>query len=193
MKCVHSVSRSSNLIATKINESIVTLADDLTESTIIFDDLPDPTNGTKWIPNHYRGLRWTNISCMNQSYAVAKFPRSEYATAFISGSSSYIAFFNEEASITVENPNETFTISSVSACAAWNDDLQLTIKGYQNSREMNRHTATLLFGKLQFILLRWNNIDKITFKPSGGTAHSGSGGNAGPHVVLTQITIEAPS
>ena len=193
MKCLQSVSRSSNLIATKINESIVTLAKALTESRINFDNLPDLTSNTKWIPNHYRGLRWTNISYMNQSCAVDRYPRSGYVTAFISGSSSYIAFFNEEASITVENPNETFTISSVSACAAWNDDLQLTIKGYQNSREMNRHTATLLFGKLQFILLRWNNVDKITFKPSGGTAHSGSGRNANLHVVLTQITIGAPS
>ena len=105
------------------------------------------------------------------------------------GSSPHIAFFLEEASINAEQADKAFTLISVSACAAWNDDLKLTIKGSRNSIETSTHTATLLSGKAQLILLQWKDIDKVTFEPSGGTAHPGTGSTQGLHVVITQVTI----
>jgi len=83
-----------------------------------------------------------------------------------------------------------FTLISFTACAASKDHLHLSITGHQNSIEIDTHTTTLLFGKPQLILLNWKDIDKITFKPSGGTAHPGTGRPAGLHVVITQLTID---
>ena len=90
----------------------------------------------------------------------------------------------------IERPNETFNFVSITACAAWNDDVQLTITGYRNSKQMNTHTATLSFGKPQLILLQWKDIDKVTFKPSGGTAHPGTGVGTYSYVAITQLTID---
>jgi len=115
-------------------------------------------------------------------------PTSGYVTSFTPGGSPHIAYIAEGASISVENSGETFTLISFTACAAWNDDLQLTIAGHRNSIEINKHTTILLFGKPQLILLNWKDIDKVTFKPSGGTAHPGTGVSSGLQVVITQLT-----
>ncbi|CAF1062554.1 unnamed protein product [Rotaria sp. Silwood1] len=56
--------------------------------------------------------------------------------------------------------------------------------------KIKKHTIILLFGKPQFILLHWKDIDKITFESSGGTAHPDSDNRLGSQVILTQITID---
>jgi hypothetical protein len=127
---------------------------------------------------------------MYELHVVKNFPKSGYVTSFMPGGSLYIAYFSEEATIKNEHPNETFMFVSLNACAAWHDDLQLTITAYRKSIQVNHRGITLLFGRPQRILLQWNDIDKITFKPSGGTPHPGVGDSMGYHVAITQITID---
>jgi hypothetical protein len=134
-------------------------------------------------------LKWTGLSYAHERFFKKECPNSGYVTAFNTGCGPHIAFFMAEASVAVERPKETFTFVSVTACAAWSDDLQLTITGHRNSTQINTHTTTLLFGQPQYIPLQWKNINKITFKPFGGTPHPGCGG-AGAHVVITQLTID---
>ncbi|CAF1258527.1 unnamed protein product [Rotaria sp. Silwood1] len=117
------------------------------------------------------------------------YPKSAYATSFMPDGSSYIAYFKDNASIDAENPNEKFTFFSITACAASNDDQQLTITGHRNDVEINTHTTTILFGKPQFILLNWKDIDNIIFNSFGGTAHPDCGASPGCQVILTQLTI----
>ncbi|CAF1460996.1 unnamed protein product [Rotaria sp. Silwood1] len=107
----------------------------------------------------------------------------------MAGGSGNIAFFEQKASVSVARPNEKFTFFSVAACAAWNDNLQLTITGHRNSIEINTHTEILLFGKPKPILLFLENLDKITLESSGGTAHPTSGGGTWTHVLVAQLTI----
>jgi surface antigen len=159
--------------------------------TITFDDLPSAVKETKWIPDKYKGFNWSKIVYMERSYATETYPESGYVTAFNPDGSSHIAFFNEEATVSVKESNETFTLVSLAACTAWNDNLHLTIIGYRNSKQVNTHTSTLLFGKPQVIVLLWKNIDEITLQPSGGTAHSeNSELESDTHCVLTQLTID---
>lgn len=130
------------------------------------------------------------MSYGEESHFKKCYPNSGYVAAFDNGCGPRIAIFKDEASIAIERPNETFNFVSVSACAAWNDDLQLTITGHRNSTQMNTHTAILLFGKPQVILLQWKNINKITFKSSGGTSHNGASPHTYSHTVITQLTID---
>ncbi len=134
-------------------------------------------------------MKWTGLSYAHERFFKKEYPKSGYAAAFIGGCGPHIAVFQDEASIAIECPNDTFTFVSVTACAAWSDDLQLTITGHRNSTQINTHTATLLFGQPQHIPLQWKNINQITFKPFGGTPHPGCGG-AGTHAVITQLTID---
>jgi hypothetical protein len=145
------------------------------------------------MPSTFRGLNWTGISYGNKSFFKEKYPKSGYITAFNTGCSPHLGYFLEKASITIERPNETFAFVSITACAAWNDDLKLTITGYRNSIQTNTHTTTLIFGQPQVILLQWKNIDKITFQSSGGTANPGTGAGVQMQVVITQLTIDVPS
>ena len=92
---------------------------------------------------------------MHESDWRQKYPASGYVTAFIPGGSPHIAYFDEDASIEVERPNETFTLISITVCAAWNDNLQFSITGCRDAVQTNTHTATLLFGRPQLILLQW--------------------------------------
>ncbi|CAF1335258.1 unnamed protein product [Rotaria sordida] len=156
---------------------------------ITFDDLDGTLDKLSCISAEYRGLKWTGISSMHKSYAIQKYPKSGYATSFTSDGSSTIVFFKDDASIGVKNSNEKFTFVSVTACAAWADNLQVTITGCRNSIEINKHTAILLFGKPQLILLYWKDIDKIIFKSYSSSAHPDSGGSNCTHVVLSQLTI----
>ena len=141
------------------------------------------------MPISYKGLIWTKFSYMHETYAIKKYAKSGYMTSYKPGGSLQIAFFREPATINTEVTSETFTLASLTASAAWNDDLQLTITAYRHSVEINTHNITLLFGRPQRINLQWKNIDKVIFKASGGIAHPGSGQGTGPYVILTQLTI----
>jgi hypothetical protein len=167
----------------------IVLDPSLRKTRIMFEDLPSAEEKTKSVPSIYRQLKWTGISYGHELFFKTKHPKSGYATSFTPGGSPHIVYFSEEASIDVEHLNKTFTLISFTASAAWNDDLQLTITGYRNLVQINTHTTTLLFGKPQLILLNWKDIDKVTFKPFGGTAHPGSDGSKRLHVVVTQLTI----
>ena len=158
--------------------------------TINFSDLPDAAAKVKAIPTTYQGMRWTGISYMHKDYAEAKYPKSGYLGAFILEGSSHVAYFKEQGSLSVQSANSIFTLVSITACAAWNDGLELTITGHRESRQTDIHTVILLYGKPQMILLQWENIDKVVFKSDGGTPHPESGGTAtSTQVVLTQLMI----
>ena len=118
------------------------------------------------LPTIYKSLKWNNINYVHERYTKEKYASSGYVTAFIPGGSSYIAFSSSFASISVENEEEVFGILSLWACAAWNDDLKLTITGYRKSVQMHKQTSTLLRGKPSLIQLCWTDIDMIMFQPS---------------------------
>ncbi len=169
-------------------KSTIVLDPSLRKTRITFEDLPSAEEKSKIIPSNYRKLKWIEFSYGHELHWKKMRPTSGYTASFVPGGSPHIAYIVKEASVSVENSGETFTLISFTACAAWNDDLQLTIAGHRNSIEINKYTTILLFGKPQLILLNWKDIDKVTFKPSGGTAHPGTGASSGLQVVITQLT-----
>lgn len=168
---------------------IISLDPQIEKAKITFDDLPNVANDSALIPNLYHGLKWTNIYYGQEPYFKRRHPNSGYMTAFRASGSSNVAVFLKEASISAKQPNEKYNLVSFSACAAWNDHLELTVTGYRNSMQLNTCTKRLLFGKPRFILLNWKDIDSVSFKSSGGIAHPDSGGSTGLHVIITQLTI----
>lgn len=170
---------------------MITLDPSIAKSRITFHDLPNAVGDSKVIPHLYYGLKWNNIYYGQLLHLRQKNPRSGYAMAFNATDSSTVAVFMKNASITVVNPGRRFTLSSLTACAAWNDNLLLVIHGYRGSQQTNQYMTKLLFGKPQMFLLTWKDIDRITLESSGGTAHPGSGGTAEAHVIITQVTVDS--
>jgi hypothetical protein len=133
---------------------------------ITFADIPNASMEPTVLATIYRNLKWSNINYVHERYTTEKYADSGYVTAFIPGGSSYIAFSNSSASISVENEEEVFGILSLWACAAWNDDLKLIITGHRKSMQIHKQTSTLLRGKPCLIQLCWTDIDMIKFQPS---------------------------
>ncbi|CAF1233775.1 unnamed protein product [Adineta steineri] len=134
--------------------------------TITFHNLMNSYSKRGACPELYRGLKWSGFEYMYESYARMKHANSGYVYAFQSTDSSCIIFSSSHASISVDPPNEVFSVLALTACAAWIDNLQLTITGHRNSIKIKNHISALRFGKPQEIILGWTDIDMLTFESS---------------------------
>jgi hypothetical protein len=170
--------------------NLLSLDSSITQEIITFDDLPSAIENALPMPHKYKGLVWAGCSYLHELYTVKKWPKGGYATSFMPCGSLQAGYFHELATINTDLPDETFTLVSLIASAAWNDDLMLNITAYRRSVVVNNHNIVLFFGRPRRILLDWKNIDKVTLKPSGGIARPGTGQAAGCQVVLTQLTID---
>ena len=133
------------------------------------------------LPTIYRCLKWNNLNYVHERYAKEKYAGSGYATAFTLGGSPVVAFSNVSASISVEDQDEVFGVLSLWACAAWKEDLQLTITGHRRSTQIYQHTSTLLRGKPRLIQLCWSDIEVLKFQPSQKS-----------NFILTCLTVSYP-
>ena len=174
-----------------MEKRIIVLSDVLKmKRTINFSDLPSAADAEKVMPKVYQEIQWNGMNYLYKEWVKSSHPKSGYLNAFIANSSSHIAFFKHEGSLSAPSTTDAFNLVSITACAAWNDGLELTITGYRRSIQTDTHTVILLFDKPQMILLQWESIDKVIFKSSGGTVHPESGGSgSGSQVVLTQLTL----
>jgi hypothetical protein len=158
---------------------------------ITFGDIPNASMTLAALPTNYKNLKWTGFYSMHEEHAKKDYPDSGWTTVFMPDGSPYIVFSSSSASISVDNENILFGVVSLEACAAANDNLQLTITGYRKSTQVKTHTSTLLFGKPQLIQLHWTDIGMIKFQSSGGSQHPGCRHN-GSHFILNCLTISSP-
>lgn len=157
--------------------------------TITFDDLPHIAESSPF-PELYMGLKWSQFRYTNKLHALEKHPKSGYVISNVIPISPYIVWSSREAEISSVRLGETFSMISLTAYAAWSDDLQLNITGYRKSCEMNSCSITLTFGKPQRIVFGWKNLDQVIFEPCGGNPRSDSGRSASSlHFVISQLTI----
>jgi hypothetical protein len=170
------------------NEKSIIVSDCIV-TTLTFNDLP-LVNEPSYFPEVYNDLKWTQFYYSNKSHVIKNRPNSGYVTAFVPDTSPHLVWSYKESTINTQCLGETFSLVSLTTYAAWNDNLQLTIRGYRNFTQVNMCSITLLFGKPQRILLGWTNLDQVLFEPSGGSPHQGSGRyHSSPHFVLNQLII----
>ena len=167
----------SDCIGRDITQVIVVLVPE----KITFADVPNVSMEPAPLPPIYRSLRWNNLNYVHERYTKEKYAGSGYAAAFIPGGSSFIAFSDSTASISVEDEEEVFGVLSLWACAAWKEDLQLTITGYRRSSQVYKQTSTLLRGKPRLMQLCWTDIDMLKFQPSQKS-----------NFILTCLTVSYP-
>ena len=81
--------------------------------------------------------------------------------------------------MTIENSNANLiTLYSLAAAAAWNDNLQLTVTGYNSNTVIATATFTLdVFTVSYLTFTGFTGLDKITFTTSGGTKNVNVGGS----------------
>lgn len=82
-----------------------------------------------------------------------------------------------------------FQLNSLILSAAWNNNLQMTIKGTRNNVVIYQTITNLqVASRTTLYTLKWANVDKITFESTGGTPYPGLSG-VGTHFVLDDIDI----
>jgi hypothetical protein len=133
------------------------------QSTLItFDDI---TNSTETegilVPNNYHGLTWNNALVMDGLNMTS----IGYITGVVSPP--YIVFDGYGRPMSFRSTTaSTFTINSFYSCAAWFDDVKLTINGTRSGNVLYTKTIPLLMENRTFIELNWSGIDNIYLEPN---------------------------
>ncbi|CAF0964329.1 unnamed protein product [Didymodactylos carnosus] len=101
-----------------------------------------------------------------------------YPTPLQSGH--YVSYYTGTAPVIMTSANGSlFTLDSFYASAAWRDNLQFTLNGYQSSTVIKSQTFTLQVFNVSYLAFDgWNSLDTLTFTTSGGTKNSMVGTNS---------------
>lgn len=125
---------------------------------------------------------------MNTTWERVTYGWNGYATGKASGI--FVALNSGAQPMSLSLPvGQYFQLNSVSLAAAWNTNLQVTIKGTRNNVLIYQTIVSLqVTSRTILYTLKWANIDKITFESTGGTPYPGLGGS-GTHFVLDDLDI----
>lgn len=139
-------------------------------TTITFDDLNPPHNGSTFVANGYQGLDWDNFGVVN---GCDRFPASGYCAGTVSAPN--VAFNGLEFPASFSS-SSTFTFNSAYIAAAWNDGLTVIVQGYLNGVLADTMTIFPSATAATLYSFNWTDINKVRFASSGGTIHQGYSG-----------------
>lgn len=138
------------------------------------------------IPNQYGGFVWKDFGYLNASdFRPAP---SGYLKGIVSPSN--VAFNNRGTPAEVLSP-DLFKFSSVYLTSAWNNDLNITIEGFQGERFLISHTVTVGVAGPTLFTFDWAGIDRLRFTSFGGT-DAGLSEQGGTQFVLDNFTFNEP-
>jgi Ca2+-binding RTX toxin-like protein len=149
------------------------------DQTISFDDLGFTFDAP--IPDGYGGFNWPNVYAFDPD---TFFAESGYNNV---GQGSIVAFDAFGIGGTVTTTGADFTLKSAYMAAAWNDDLEVTVQGWDDDVLVVSQPITLGVDRTLVNFVGFDSIDKVTFDGSGGTYHGFVG--SGDHVALDDLTI----
>lgn len=123
------------------------------------------------VPNGYGGLNWNNFETIDGN----EYNPSGYGVDMVSTNNvAFNADQSSPASITSATP---FNLFSAYLAAAWNDNLQVEVKGYTGGVLVYDNIYTLSATSRTLINFNYLGVTEVDFIASGGTAHSGYDGS----------------
>ena len=152
-------------------------------TTITFDDLPMSNLGTP-IGNGYGGLNWNNWYVLDTS--IYGNGVNGYAHGLVS--SPNVAYNSFGGPATFSAASGAFTLDSFYLTAAWNNNLDVTVQGY-NAANVLVNTSSFQVSTFAPTLetFNWTNLGSVTISTSGGVSAGLDG--VGTHVALDNLTI----
>lgn len=151
-------------------------------AVLTFDDISKLNYGT--IENGYGGFNWDKMGYMNGE---KEFPRSGYFNGAASGD--YVAFNKNGLVATVSN--SIFNFTGAYLTAAWNIDLNIEVKGFNNGVESYAETVVVSKYAPTWFEFNFLGIDSLQFRSHGGT-DAGLDGGAGQHFAMDDFTFSYP-
>ncbi|CAF0868851.1 unnamed protein product [Adineta ricciae] len=149
------------------------------DTAITFDDL----SASVAVPNGYNKFDWTNgmVQAANAN-------TSGYYTGIVSKPKSVM---NPNANpLTMASVNGSlFTLYSISIAAAWYDNLNLTVIGYNSNAIMASENFIIqVFAVSTLTFNGFSGLDTVIFSTSGGTKNVNVGGSGG-HFSMDNICL----
>jgi subtilase family serine protease len=148
-----------------------------------FDDLALPEAAYTVLTNGYDGLNWNNFAALN---GVA-LTNSGYEAGVISASN---VAFNGDGSEAILSQSSAFNLISAYLTAAWNDDLQVELKGYVGGALIYDSTYILSATTPTNILVNYLGVTEVDFISSGGVHHSAYIGYGTQFVMDNMVVVE---
>lgn len=149
------------------------------DPVITFDDLP--SSGSS-VPATYHGLNFTNFIYLDGvNYGLNP---SGYKAGLVSSNFDIYGIGGTTATISAGN----FDLISAQATAAWNDNLQLEVRGYIKGTQVYDLITTLSATGPTLVNFNFYGVDEVDFTGSGGTHHSGYAG-AGTELMLDNLIV----
>ena len=145
---------------------------------ITFDDLPETDAGI--IENGYAGFDWSWFGYANKSVL----PGSGYETGVASGD---YAAYNDFAA-TSSLSGSLFDFNGAFLTGAWNDGLNIEIKGFAAGAELYSAIVVVNTANAQWFDFNFFGIDSLSFRSFGGEKNALLEGE-GEHFVMDNFTI----
>ncbi|CAF1262661.1 unnamed protein product, partial [Didymodactylos carnosus] len=156
----------------------------LLETLLDFHTIGVTNFTTNPVPDGYGNFLWTNARYMNAFYHN---PLAGYYTVLCSGE--YILYADSTFIIQTITNGTTFALSSLFACAAWNDNLLVTIQGELSGTVIQRTTVTIQPFTRTLVNLYWSSIDTVILTTSGGTHNANVVGGSGINIGIDDMCV----
>ena len=149
-----------------------------TGAALTFDDLAGDDSP---VPAGYGNLTWNNFNYLN-GFA---HPNSGYFAGTISPSNVVFNAYGTPASIASTG---LFNLVSAYLTAAWNDNLQVQVLGYNGGTLLYNNSYALSATAPTLITFNYLGVNMVDFISSGGTPHPGYTGR-GTHFVMDNVVF----
>ena len=135
------------------------------------------------IVDGYGGLTWNNMYALNSATYV---PNTGYQVGTVSGTNvAYNAFANMAVT---SKAGSNFTFNGAYLAGAWNDGLNVQVKGYDNGLLKYDTTVVTSAYNAQFFNFNYLDIDTLEFTSFGGNQVYFNGG--GNHFAMDNFTFD---
>ena len=155
---------------------------------ITFDDLPTPGPSGSLIPNGYGGLDWSNFYYLNGT--TYQYQPNGYNNGIVSPHNVALNGYGSTAMNSASGG--TFEFNSAYFTGAWNDGLQMTVQGYDNSMLLDSVTFTINTSGPTLETFDWTGVNELVFSSIGGT-HNPSFGKPALSSQWITLSIRRPS
>jgi hypothetical protein len=153
---------------------------------ITFDDLSNNVTGLP-VPAHYNNLTWSNFYYLN---GLAYIQPSGYTAGVVSASN---VAYNGSGTPAAVSSSVRFDLLSGYLTAAWNDNLQVELKGYSGPTLTYDNTYILSATAPTLIGFDYLDVTSVQFISSGGTPHLAYGDTPGYQFAMDNVSVLFPA
>jgi MYXO-CTERM domain-containing protein len=157
-----------------------------------FEGLPLSSTSEGWlapIPNGYGGFQWDSLFTVMDATTFVGNP-SGYLSGRVSGNNVAFNGYAEEVGFWLASG--TFTLNSLYLTGAWNNNLNIEIKGYSGGSQLYSTTVVVSATEPTHVVLDWSGLDRATFRSYGGVGYWAPINHA-THFVLDDLRVNEPT